>query len=411
MSRVTQNMLVSNYLLNTNRNLSNMQNMQSQLSTGKEITKPSQNPYKATRIMQLYTEIDSNKQFNENIKDSSNWLDATDTALGQAENILARIRELQVSAGNGTYKENERLAIQVEIKQKSEELIQVLNTNFDGAYIFGGTKSETKPVVKGASGEIRYSDKDGNAIYKVTSGIKIDFTSTKIENSTNTTKVDNAINSTAPNNTVISLSNGHVITFDNTGYNSPSNAASKALWSTTEGFSENDFNEIVAATTTASSSVNQISSELKTEVSEGVLLGYNISASEILEYGTGKSVTDVLNKIINNLEPKGNQITNIDGTVETSDPKKVSGELLTEMDKIISNLLNKRSKVGVLSNRMESSQIRNEADNESMTDILSKTEDIDFAEKMMEYSVLQTVYQASLQVSGKVLPVTLMNYL
>lgn len=410
MSRVTQHMLVSNYLLNTNRNLSNMQNLQSQLSTGKEISKPSQNPYKATRIMQLYTEMDSNKQFNENIKDSSNWLDATDTALGQAQNILARIRELQVSAGNGTYKENERIAIQVEIKQKSEEFIQVFNTNFDGAYIFGGTKSETKPITKGVNGEIRYSDKDGNAIYKVAGGTKIDFTSTKIVNLTNTTNVDSAINSAAPNNTVISLSNGHVITFDNSGFNSASNSASKTQW-LIDGFTQADFDSVVAATATASSSIDQIGSELKTEVSEGVLLGYNISASEVLEYGTGKSVTDVLNKIINNLEPKGTMITNIDGTVESSDPAKVSGELLTEMDKMISNLLNKRSKVGVLSNRMESSQNRNEADNESMTTILSKTEDIDFAEKMMQYSVLQTVYQASLQVSGKVLPVTLMNYL
>lgn len=407
MPRITQGMLVSNYLINTNRNLNNMQNMQSQLSTGKEISKPSENPFKATRIMQLYTEIDSNKQFNENIKDTSNWLDATDTALGQAQNILARIRELQVSVGNGTYKENERVAIQVEIKQKSEELIQVLNTNFDGSYIFGGTKSETKPVTLGANGEIRYSDKDGNAIYEVTSGARTDFTSSVIENTGKTAKVSSVLSMTAAG-IQVSLSDGSTpITFDNTGY---SPAASVAAW-TAAGFSSADFDKVSAIASNASSSLSQISSDLKTEVSEGVLLDYNISANEVLEYAPGKSVTDLLKNIINNLQPEGSMITNLDGTTGVSDPSKVSGQLLTEMDKMISNLLNKRSKVGVLSNRMESSQIRNEADNESMTNILSKTEDIDYAEKMMEYSVLQTVYQASLQVSGKVLPLTIMNYL
>ena len=46
-----------------------------------------------------------------------------------------------------------------------------------------------------------------------------------------------------------------------------------------------------------------------------------------------------------------------------------------------------------------------------MVAILTKTEDIDFVEKTMEYSEVQTVYMSSLQVSGKILPMTLLNYL
>ena len=53
---------------------------------------------------------------------------------------------------------------------------------------------------------------------------------------------------------------------------------------------------------------------------------------------------------------------------------------------------------------------RNKASNESMTKVLSKTEDIYYAEKYMEYAVLQQVYQASLQISGRILPMTLMDY-
>lgn len=92
MARVTNAMLSSNYLTNMNRNLRNMQVLQSQLASGKAINKPSDDPYKASRTMQLYSEIDSNKQFNENIKDISNWLDTTDTALNQAGNVFGRIR-------------------------------------------------------------------------------------------------------------------------------------------------------------------------------------------------------------------------------------------------------------------------------------------------------------------------------
>jgi len=410
MSRVTQNMLTRNFMLNTNRNLYNMQRNQTQLSSGKEISKASQDPYKATRIMQLYTDIDANKQYKENIKDAGNWLDATDTSLGQMQNIFARIRELQVSVGNGTYKENERTAIQVEIKQKSEELVQILNSNFDGEYIFGGTKSQSKPITKDAAGNITYADQEGNVATKVTTGIEVQLTNTIIKTSTNI-KVEKVLGGSV--NTVV-LSDGTSLSYnpakDLNDATDTTNATLKSDF-LAKGFLLSDFNKLARITDSSTNTINQISAPIKTEVSQGVLLEYGIGADEILDYGNGKSVVDVLNKIINNLQPQGTMITNLDGTVEAADPSKVSGSLLTEVDKVINNLLNKRAKVGVLSNRMESAQNRNEADNESMTNILSKTEDIDYAEKMMEYSVLQTVYQASLQVSGKILPLTIMNYL
>ena len=77
--RVTNRMLANNYLRNMNKNLTNMQTLNRQLSTGKEISRPSDNPYKTARSMQLNTDISTNKQYNENIKDTINWLDSTDS--------------------------------------------------------------------------------------------------------------------------------------------------------------------------------------------------------------------------------------------------------------------------------------------------------------------------------------------
>lgn len=116
MTRITNGMLVENYMTNTNRNLNNMQTLQRQLSSGKEINRPSDNPYKASRTMQLYTEIDANKQYNENIKDVSNWLDTTDTALNQMNNVLSRMRELMVTAGNGAYGDDEKKLYKMKLK-------------------------------------------------------------------------------------------------------------------------------------------------------------------------------------------------------------------------------------------------------------------------------------------------------
>lgn len=77
----------------------------------------------------------------------------------------------------------------------------------------------------------------------------------------------------------------------------------------------------------------------------------------------------------------------------------------------ISNLLKIRSEVGAKQNRMDSAKEKNTDATFNMTEILSKTEDIDITEKTMEYANMQTVYLASLQTSAKVLQPSLIDYL
>lgn len=343
MPRITNSMLVSNYMNNMQRNLGNMSTLQNQLSSGKNIQRASDNPYAAVRVMQLNTEITANKQYNANITDTSNWLDTTDTALGQANNIMKRIKELMIKAGNGAYGEDEVGAIKDEIVEKVKEFGQVLNTSFDGDFIFGGTKSTSKPVSVDADGNITYVDKDGN---------KLDAT-------------------TDPTGTI----------------------------------------------------KNQLSSSLKTEISDGVVVDYNKTAVDILEFkdtkGNNINVMNQLSDVIKCLKVASGEDTT--GTATLSDGTaiatakdalaQINGNLLTNVDSISQNLLKLRSNVGAMQNRMDSAKTNNEDQSYNMTSILSQTEDIDFTEKTMEYSVMQTVYIATLQTSSKVLTNTLLDYI
>lgn len=144
--RITNKMISNNFLRDMSTNLRNLKTLQEQMASGKEVRRPSDNPFKVARSMQLHTEINTNKQYNNNIKDTINWLETTDTALGQVGDILHRVRELLISSGNGAYSASERRTIKDEINQKISEFSQVMNTNFDGKYIFGGTRGTTKPM-------------------------------------------------------------------------------------------------------------------------------------------------------------------------------------------------------------------------------------------------------------------------
>lgn len=144
--RITNSILVNSFMGDMNRNLNNMHTIQKQQTSGKEFSKPSDNPFKVARSMQMYSEIYANKQYNSNIKETINWMDTTDAALGQATNNLQRIRELMISAGNAAYGTKELTAIKDEINEKIAEFGQILNTSFDGKYIFGGTEGTKKPI-------------------------------------------------------------------------------------------------------------------------------------------------------------------------------------------------------------------------------------------------------------------------
>lgn len=143
---------------------------------------------------------------------------------------------------------------------------------------------------------------------------------------------------------------------------------------------------------------NQMSAKLKAEISEGVVMEYNVTATEVLE--GGGDLRQLLKDIVKHLE--------------SDDPKEISklyGEDLGNIDKVLDNVLRIRSEVGAKQNRMEAAQEMNKETNFNMKEILSHTEDVDVVEKNMEYAILQSVYISSLQTSAKVLQPTLMDYL
>lgn len=345
MQRITNSMMTSKFLSNMKRNLNNMSTLQNQLASGKEILRTSQNPFIATRNKQLSNQLSENEQYNANIKDTSNWCDTTDTALAQAGNVMARIKELMVKAGNGSYSEDEIATIKNEVVEKSKELAQIMNTTFDGAYIFGGTKGTTKPVTVDAEGNIAYADPEGNGFGNAS------FTGT----ATSLTGTD--------------LTNVQ----------------------------------------------NQLETHLKTEISQGVVVEYNKTATDIFEFTDSKltpnnvNVMDEISSLIKNLGVLSDK--NALDADQSAALSYVNGDGLTRMDSIIQNLLSNRAQVGTMQNRMESAMETNEDQNYNMTDILSSSEDIDFTEKTMEYAVMQTVYTAALQTSSKVLTNTIMDYI
>ncbi|MCF6138756.1 flagellar hook-associated protein FlgL [Pseudalkalibacillus berkeleyi] len=144
--RVTQSMLTGNMLRNLSQSYQRMGKYQDQLSTGKRITKPSDDPVVAMKGMEYRTDLTEVEQFKRNLSEVNSWMENSDAALDEAGQVLHRVRELTVQASNGTYEDSQRGAIADEIGQLRDHLINIANTKVAGKYIFNGTDTTNAPV-------------------------------------------------------------------------------------------------------------------------------------------------------------------------------------------------------------------------------------------------------------------------
>lgn len=162
--RVTNSMLSNNFMYDLNNNLENMSIYQRQMSSGTLINKASDDPLGASQVMQINTEMAQNKQYATNINNTTQWLSVTDTSLGQVNSVLQRINELMVSVGDAAYGPDQRQSIKDEINTNIGQLSQILNTSYDGKYIFGGNRGESKPTgttTVGGNQQLNYINADG----------------------------------------------------------------------------------------------------------------------------------------------------------------------------------------------------------------------------------------------------------
>ncbi|MED1489214.1 flagellar hook-associated protein FlgL [Bacillus smithii] len=144
--RVTQSMLSNNMLRNLSSSYERLSKYQDQISTGKKVNRPSDDPVVVMKGISYRTDLSEVQQYKRNFSEAYNWVENSDAALDNAGQALQRIRELVVEASNDTYDASQRQAISAEIKQLRDHLAEVANTKFGDKYLFNGANTTKKPV-------------------------------------------------------------------------------------------------------------------------------------------------------------------------------------------------------------------------------------------------------------------------
>ncbi len=144
----------SNQLANVQGSLSKVQE---QLSTGKQITKPSDAPDKASLVTRLESELARQKSYQDALSSIEIKLTSQETALRNVSDVLSRIKELTVQAGSDTMGPVDKKSIALEIKSLRDQILSLANTqDTSGNYLFAGSRVTQPPFARGDDGQFTY---------------------------------------------------------------------------------------------------------------------------------------------------------------------------------------------------------------------------------------------------------------
>ena len=141
--RITQKTVTRTVMDGLQSNMARMQRLQEQLSSGKQLSRPSDSPVKTVEAMQFRSTIRRTEQYVRNADDGLAMLGIADSALTSSLNLTGRVRELTLAGMNDTMDHEAKQALAAEIRSLRDGLIGFANTRYLDRPVFGGnTRSD-----------------------------------------------------------------------------------------------------------------------------------------------------------------------------------------------------------------------------------------------------------------------------
>jgi flagellar hook-associated protein 3 FlgL len=151
-------MMTNNMMNNINKNKLGLNKLDEQYSTGKKIQRPSEDPVVAVRALKLRTNLSElNQYYEKNIPDAKSWMDVTESALTNINNILTQVNTYCVQGTTDTLTAADRTSITQNLEELKKQIYQEGNSNYAGRYVFTGYKTDTSLIFNEATTNLDYT--------------------------------------------------------------------------------------------------------------------------------------------------------------------------------------------------------------------------------------------------------------
>jgi flagellar hook-associated protein 3 FlgL len=157
-TRITTGMVNRSVLADLNAISLKLARTQQKASSGKEITRPSDNPFGTAQAMGLRQSMSANTKYKSDIDDATGWMDATESSLASMGEYLNRAHSLIIQGSSDTADQTSRNSIASEIDQIIQGLKDSANATYAGSYLMSGTSTGVAPYTQGADDTYKGDD-------------------------------------------------------------------------------------------------------------------------------------------------------------------------------------------------------------------------------------------------------------
>ena len=143
--RVTNKIMQNNTLYNINQNKVLQDKLQTQITTRKKVTKPSDDPVVAIRALRLRSNLNQVSQYYEkNIPDAKSWIDLTETSIDTTIGVISGMIDECRRGSKGSLTTSDRNTILESLKQLRDEVYATGDSDYAGRTIFTGYRTDMK---------------------------------------------------------------------------------------------------------------------------------------------------------------------------------------------------------------------------------------------------------------------------
>jgi len=118
---------------------------QAQVSSGYQITQPSDNPAEVGDVLQLESELGQVNQVSANLTQVQGQVNTAESALESAANLMEQASTIAAQGASTTTSAASRATLSQEVQQILSQLVSISNTQFDGQYVFSGSDATQPP--------------------------------------------------------------------------------------------------------------------------------------------------------------------------------------------------------------------------------------------------------------------------
>lgn len=430
--RVSSGMIFDAGVSAINRQTSSLLATQQQVSSGRRILRPSDDPVAAARALETQQASDVVAQFKQNHDYATATLGLQEAQLTSAGEILSRLRELTVQAGSTSLTPTARQGIAIEMRASFDRLLAIANsTDGAGNHLFAGFMSATTPFGGSvdniiAGGEIVYQGDDGQRSLQVSTSRIIEVSESgrdlfqRIGSGNGYFATDYAVGNTGTG----IVSSGTVT--DPAAWQAATARDIAVRFTLSAGVTTYDLvdtvsgNSLLTGAAAPAPLVSQRSFQpgqpivLKSQAPEPAFnLGGSLSITGNPASGDSFSVTPSSSQSV--FATIANLVGALENTAATpADSAKYINEIafsLNDLARASDNILGARARIGARMNEIESLAGLNEDLGLQFQQALSRLQDVDYAQAISDLTRKQVQLEAAQQSFLKVSQLSLFNYL